>query len=86
MIWVRKYKKDAEYEISKIITKDLYSENIKDYKKEDIDKLSKTLNPQFISKNGLSRKSAAYIRKYIKDARGVEGSRNKRNILKFDYS
>ena len=50
MIWVRKYKKDDEYEISKIITKDLYSENIKDYKKEDIDKLSKTLNPQFISK------------------------------------
>ena len=50
MIWVRKYKKGDEYEISKIITKDLYSENIKDYKKEDIDKLSKTLNPQFISK------------------------------------
>lgn len=50
MITVRKYIDGDEYEISKIIAKDLYTENIKDYPKESIDKLVKTLNKDTIKK------------------------------------
>lgn len=50
MITVRKYIDGDEYEISKIIAKDLYTENIKDYSKESIDKLVKTLNEDTIKK------------------------------------
>lgn len=48
MINVRRYKDGDEIYISELIAKDLYSENIKDYKKADIDKLVKTLNADFI--------------------------------------
>lgn len=50
MITVRKYIDGDEYEISKIIAKDLYTENIKDYPRESIDKLVKTLNKDTIKK------------------------------------
>ncbi len=47
---VRRFKNGDEYKISEIIRKDLYSENIKDYPKESIDKLADTLSPEFILK------------------------------------
>lgn len=50
MIDVRKFIDGDEFDISKIIAKDLAKENIKDYKKEDIDNLINTLNPSFIKK------------------------------------
>ena len=50
MITVRKYIDGDEYEISKIIAKDLYTENIKDYSKESIDKVVESLNEDTIKK------------------------------------
>ncbi len=48
MIIIRRYQDGDEFEISKIIEKDLTTENVKDYKKEYVDKLIKTLDPNFI--------------------------------------
>lgn len=50
MVTVRKYIDGDEYEISKIIAKDLYTENIKDYSKESIDKVVESLNEDTIKK------------------------------------
>ena len=50
MISIRKIKNGDESDISKIISKDLTTENIKDYKKEKINNLINTLTPNFIKK------------------------------------
>lgn len=48
MISVRKFISGDEFEISKIIEKDIIKENIKDYSKEDNKELIKRLNSDFI--------------------------------------
>lgn len=50
MIHVRRYKYGDEFQISKIITKDLYTENIKDYEEIKIKELANQLNKDFIKK------------------------------------
>ena len=48
MIHIRRYEYGDEFQISEIITKDLYTENIKDYEETKIKELAKNLNPDFI--------------------------------------
>lgn len=48
MISVRKFISGDEFEISKIIEKDIIKENIKDYSQKDIKELIKRLNSDFI--------------------------------------
>lgn len=50
MIHIRRYEYGDEFQISEIITKDLYTENIKDYEETKIKELAKNLNPDFIKK------------------------------------
>lgn len=53
MINVRRIRNGDEEDISKLIAKDLINENIKDYKKKDIDSLINKLNKDFIKERSL---------------------------------
>lgn len=49
-IKTRRFIKGDEKEVSRIIIKDIYHENIKDYPKKSIDILAKRMTPEFVLK------------------------------------